>query len=443
MRAASRTAAVLAGLGGCLPSRLVTNTELAAYLDTSDEWIRGRTGIGARHWVDPGTSTGDLAVRAGERALQAAGVDGVDAVVVATTTPDRLCPATAPEVAFRLGLVGVAAYDVAAVCTGFIYGLASAAGMIAAGNARRVLLIGAEAYSTIIDPKDRTTAVIFADGAAAVVLRAGDADEPGAIGPCDLGSDGSNSDLIEIPAGGSRRRSSGVPTEPEEHFFQMRGTEVYRHAVERMSGSARSALERASWCTADVDRFVPHQANGRISAAVAERLGIAPDRVLANIEHVGNTAAASIPLLLAQGAADGRLRPGQRVLLAAFGGGLTWAATTVTWPDVAAYADPPGEPGTDLTEADLTEPRTHRSHRRRSAMFQQLKQILTSKFQLDADEIDPSSTLEGLQLDSLDLVELALVIEKEFGARVSDDELAETQQLDAIIGLVEARTAKV
>ena len=333
------SAAVLVGLGGCLPGRRITNDDLSAYLDTSDEWIRGRTGIGARHWVEQGTSTSDLAVKAGARALQAAGGCPVDAVVVATTTPDRLCPATAPEVAYRLGLSGVAAYDVAAVCTGFIYGLASAVGMIAAGNARRVLMIGAETYSTIIDPKDRTTAVIFADGAAAVVLRAGEPDEPGAIGPCDLGSDGGNSDLIEIPAGGSRQRSAQTTTLPEDFYFRMRGKDVYRHAVDRMAGSALSALGRAGWRTADVDRFVPHQANNRISVAVAERLGIGGERVVANIERVGNTAAASIPLLLAEANNDGRLQSGQRVLLAAFGGGLTWAATTLTWPSVAALTD--------------------------------------------------------------------------------------------------------
>jgi 3-oxoacyl-[acyl-carrier-protein] synthase-3 len=330
------TAAVLAGLGGWLPPRRVTNDELASYLDTSDEWIRERTGIGARHLVDPGASTGDMAAEAGARAMRAAGVHEVDAVVLATTTPDRLCPATAPEVAFRLGLTGVAAYDVAAVCTGFMYGLATAAGLIAGGNAGRVLLIGAETYSAIIDPKDRASAVIFGDGAAGVVLRAGSADEPGAIGPCDLGSDGGNSDLIEIPAGGARQRSSGEPALPEDSFFKMRGREVYRHAIERMSGSARAALDRAGWSTSDVQRFVPHQANARISAAVAERLEIDPRLVVGNIEHVGNTAAASIPLLLAEATADGRLRPGHRVLLAAFGGGLTWAATTLVWPDVPA-----------------------------------------------------------------------------------------------------------
>jgi 3-oxoacyl-[acyl-carrier-protein] synthase III len=337
------TAAVLAGIGAWLPARVVTNHDLAAYLDTSDEWIRSRTGIRSRRWVDQGTSTADLAVEAGWRAMRAARMERVDAVVVATTTPDRLCPATAPEVASRLGLTGVAAFDISAVCTGFLYGLATATGLIAAGNARRVLLIGAETFSTIIDPKDRATAVIFADGAGAVVLRAGRPSEPGAIGPCDLGSDGGQSDLIEIPAGGARQRSTGTTAPPEDHYFRMQGRDVFRHAVERMASSALAALDRAGWTTADVDRFVPHQANARISAAVADRLGVDPERVVSNVELVGNTSAASIPVLLAEGAIDGRLVAGQRVLLAAFGGGLTWGATTLWWPRVgalAAYGEP-------------------------------------------------------------------------------------------------------
>jgi 3-oxoacyl-[acyl-carrier-protein] synthase-3 len=181
--------------------------------------------------------------------------------------------------------------------------------------------------------------VIFGDGAAAVVLRAGSAHEPGVIGPCDLGSDGSRSDLIEIPAGGSRQRLSGRVALPEEHHFTMRGREVFRQAVERMARSAQAALDRRGWTTSEVDRFVPHQSNARISAAVAEWLDLDPTLLVDNIEHVGNTAAASIPLLLAEASADGRLAPGQRVLIAAFGGGLTWAATTLVWPDVSSFAD--------------------------------------------------------------------------------------------------------
>ena len=332
-----RGAAVIAGLGAFLPPNTVTNKDLAAYLDTTDEWIRTRTGIATRHRVDPGTSTGDLAVGAGALALKAAGGAGVDAVVLGTTTPDRLCPATAPEVASRLGLTDVAAFDVNAVCSGFMYGLGTAAGLIAAGIARRVLLIGAETFTSILDPQDRTTAAIFGDGAGAVVLRAGDPEEPGAVGPLLLGSDGNCSDLIRIPAGGSRQRSSGTTAPPEDHYFRMEGGDTYRHAVERTTAVAGAALEQAGWSVGQVDRFADHQANARIVGAVADRLGIEPgERRLANIDRVGNTAAASLPLLLAESVADGSLRPGHRTLLAAFGGGLTWGATTVVWPDAPA-----------------------------------------------------------------------------------------------------------
>lgn len=330
--------AVLAGVGGFLPPKVVTNDELAAYLDTSDEWIRSRTGISTRHWVDTGVATSDLAVQAGLLAIQSAGESDVDALVLATTTPDRPCPGTAPDVATRLGLSGIPACDVSTVCSGFLYGLATAAGWIAAGMARRVLLIGAETYSTILNPKDRNTAVIFGDGAGAVVLRAGETGDPGALGPCVLGSDGTNSDLISIPAGGSRQRSRGERVDPADTYFQMRGRDVYRHAVDRMCESVTRVVTEAGWSMSEVDRLAPHQANARISTAVAERLGLPQDRVLSNIEHVGNTAAASIPLLLAQTAADGRLAEGHKVVLTAFGGGLTWGATTLCWPDITAHA---------------------------------------------------------------------------------------------------------
>jgi 3-oxoacyl-[acyl-carrier-protein] synthase III len=337
-------AAVIAGLGAWLPPRVVTNDELAAYLDTTDEWIRSRTGIAARRRVDPGVSTGDLATEAGRRALEASGDQQVDAVVLGTTTPDRRCPATAPEVASRLGLTGAAAFDVSAVCTSFLYGLGVSAGLIAAGIARRVLLIGAEAFSTLLDPADRVTAAIFGDGAGAVVLRAGEPEEPGAIGPVVLGSDGENSDLIMIPAGGSRQRSAGTEAGPADHYFRMNGPDTYRHAVERTTAASRTALELAGWQPDEVDRFAAHQANARIVGSVADRLGIpAGKRRLANIERFGNTAAASVPILLAQATASGALRPGHRTLIAAFGGGLTWGASTVVWPHTASLVSPGAE----------------------------------------------------------------------------------------------------
>ncbi|MET9550489.1 beta-ketoacyl-ACP synthase III [Streptomyces sp. NPDC006627] len=326
--------AVVCGIGSYVPPNKVTNDELSQRLDTSDAWIRSRTGIAERYVVSPGTATSDLAVEAGQRALKSASTEQVDAVVLATTTPDQPCPATAPSVAARLGLGHVAAFDVAAVCSGFLYGLASASGLIASGMAERVLLVAADAFTTIVNPEDRTTAVIFADGAGAVVLRAGDAGEPGAVGPLVLGSDGELSHLIEVPAGGSRQRSSGTPGEPGDQYFRMLGRDTYRHAVERMTATSQEAAERSGWRLDDVDRFAAHQANARILDSVAERLGIPAERQLSNIEQVGNTGAASLPLLLSQSAADGRLDAGHRVLLTAFGGGLSWGATTLVWPEV-------------------------------------------------------------------------------------------------------------
>ena len=324
-------AAVVAGLGGWLPARVVTNDELPAELDTSDEWIRSRTGIARRHFAAPGTATSDLAVEAGARALKSSGEPLADAVLVATTTPDRSCPATAPEVAARLGLSGAAAFDVAAVCTGFVYGLACGAGLIATGVAGRVLVIGAETYSSILNPLDRGTAMIFGDGAGAVVLRAGAADEPGVLGPFDL---------IAVSGGGSRQRLSGVPEVAADRYFTMAGREVFLEAVLRMAASSQTVLDRAGWRIADVDKLVCHQANIRIMNQLADHLRIPRTRVVSNIDRVGNTAAASIPLALAHGVVDGAVRPGHRVLLTAFGGGLTWGSTVLTWPDLTD-CDPP------------------------------------------------------------------------------------------------------
>ena len=330
-------AAVLRGLGAVVPPRVVTNDELAQRLDTSDAWIRSRTGIAQRHVSAPGTATSDLAVDAGARALKAADRDHVDLVVVATTTPDHPCPATAPTVASRLGLGTVAAYDIAAVCTGFLYGLSTATAAIVSGMAESVLVIGAETYSSILNPNDRTTSVIFGDGAGAVVLTAGDREEPGAVLEVDLGSDGTLAELIMIPAGGSRQRLSGLPVSPDDTYFRMDGKRVFRSAVERMEGAARTVLERTGWTVDSVDRFVGHQANVRILATVAEQLGVPRDRVVVNLDKVGNTSAASIPLALADAANSGGLAVGERVLLAAFGGGVTWGASALVWPDISVF----------------------------------------------------------------------------------------------------------
>ncbi|MFD5656095.1 3-oxoacyl-ACP synthase III family protein [Streptomyces hirsutus] len=330
MRDRGVPASVLVGVGSCLPSRRVANEELAERLGRSPEWMFQRSGIRFRHVVEPGTTSGDLAVAAGREALAEAAAGDVAAVVVATTSPDRPCPGTAPRVASRLGLAGAAALDVQAVCAGFVYALGVAQGLIAAGTADSALVIGTDALSLSVAPDDPTS-MLFGDGAGAVVLRSGHREEPGALGRCVLDSDGDGRDLITLRGGGTEERSAAraVPADP---YLRLQGREVFRRAVEHMASASRAALDAAGWKPQDVDRIVPHQANARITAMLAERLSVAADRALANIEHVGNTSAASIPILLDHARRAGDLQPGHRVLLTAFGGGLTWGATTLVWP---------------------------------------------------------------------------------------------------------------
>ncbi|MGW7100107.1 beta-ketoacyl-ACP synthase III [Streptomyces sp. NPDC054838] len=323
---------MLTGLGAWLPPRRVPNSELCTRIDTSDQWIRERIGIAERRIAEPHIATGDMAAEAGARAMASAGTDTVDALVLASSTPDHPCPATAPWVAHRLGLPPVAAFDVMAGCSGFVYACAVAAGLIASGTAYRVLVVGSEAMTSIVNPDDRTTAPIFGEGAGAVVLEAGPPHAEGALGPVAWGSDGSLADAIVVPAGGARGRYGRRLAAPDDHFVHMRGNEVFRHAVRRMTAAAREATAAAGWEISDVDRLIAHQANQRITATVADSLDIPVARVPSNIEAVGNTAAASVPLLLARAADQGELKPGHKVLLVAFGSGLAWAATTLVWP---------------------------------------------------------------------------------------------------------------
>lgn len=326
-----RRAAVLAGLGGWLPPRVVDNEELSRRLDTTDEWIRARTGIRERRIAGDETSTIDMAVEAGRKALRSADSTRVDALVLATATADHVCPASAPQVAAELGLHGIAAFDVNAVCSGFVYALATGAGLIAGGISGRVLVIGADKFSVLVDQADRTTVPIFGDGAGAVMLRAGSPEEPGALGPFDLHSAGEFADLLLVPAGGARERFS---SNSKDYFLGMQGAAVFRHAAAKMAESSRAVLEQANVTIDAVDRFVGHQANVRILRAAAKQLGLAEERLVVNIERVGNTSAASIPLALADASRDGELRAGQRVLLSAFGAGLTWGSTVLTWPNI-------------------------------------------------------------------------------------------------------------
>jgi len=327
-----RTRMVLHGIGGALPRRVVTNEELARTLDTSDEWITSRTGIRARHVVDPATATSDLAVAAARRALEHADVTSVDLVIVATSTPDHRCPATAPDVAARLGLGTVPAFDLAAVCSGFVYGLAQADALIRSGSAQRVLLIGADAFTTLVDPADRSNAVIFGDGAGAVVLGAGSEADGGAFGPFRLGSDGGGLELIRVEAGGSR--SPEVDRTDPSAWFAMQGRAVFAAAVAAMADSCRGVLAEAGWTSDDVDHLVAHQANRRILTMVAASIGIPVERAVLHLDRVGNTSAASIPLAMAAHA--GAFETGARVLLTAFGGGTTWGAGALTWPSFSA-----------------------------------------------------------------------------------------------------------
>ncbi|MGW2597198.1 3-oxoacyl-ACP synthase III family protein [Streptomyces klenkii] len=321
---------VLAGLGCWLPPTVVTNADLMS--PTMDDFVRRRIGIARRHRADDGQATVHLATEAGTRALASANVPRVDALILATTTPDRLCPAGAPEVASRLGMTGVPAFDLNAGCSGFLYGCELARGLIAAATAGTVLVVGAETCSTMINHQDAGTAPIFGDGAGAAVLRRAEPGEDPTFGPSVWGSDGTLADAIAIPAGGSRRRAPSPELGGADAFLHLRGAEVVRNAVKRMSTAATAAVEAARWSLHDVDVLVAHQANAAITQAVAATLSFPADRMPSNIAHVGNTAAASVPILLAHAASDGSIKPDQRVLMVAFGSGLSWAATTATWP---------------------------------------------------------------------------------------------------------------
>ena len=329
------------GIGAALPDRVVTNDDWAEVLDTDDEWIRSRTGIAERRFAAPGETTTTLANDAARAALADAGVDADDltAIIVATTTPDRPMPGTAVEVAAELG-TEVAAFDVQAVCAGFVTALRVAGPLAVAGP---VLVLGAETMSRIIDHQDRATAVLFGDGAGALVLGpAASASRPhpafgrgGTLGPFDLGSDGTQVGILEVPAGGSRAPASAATVAANEHTIRMHGPEVYRNAVVRMAESSAAVLASAGLTSDDVDVLVGHQANARILDGVARRLDIPAERCQLSVDRHGNTSAASIPLALADAAASGRLRPGARVLLTAFGAGLSWASCLLTLGDDA------------------------------------------------------------------------------------------------------------
>ena len=319
---------VVLGCGSYLPEKVVTNQDLAGRLETSDDWITTRTGIKKRHIAADNQNTSDLAIEAARRALAASKVSAsdIDLVILATSTPDQTFPATAVTVQAELGMSRGAAFDLQAVCSGFVYALATADNFLRAGNHKRALVIGAETYSRILDWEDRATCVLFGDGAGALVLEAqlhpGANDDPGIHVTC-LRSDGRYRDKLYVDGGPSSTQTTG--------HLRMEGREVYRHAVVKTAEVMQEALRKAGVDIMDVDWIVPHQANRRILDATAVKLGVAPERIIVTVDRHANTSSASIPLALDAGVQDGRIRSGQLLMLESMGGGFTWGSALLRW----------------------------------------------------------------------------------------------------------------
>ena len=322
----------ITGVGLYAPEKVLTNADLEAMVDTSDEWITTRTGIKERRLAAPEEAASDLALPAARQALERSGTaaEDLDLVVVATATPDMLFPATAPILADELGARKAAAYDLLAGCTGFVYALAQAYGALATGLSKRALVVGTETLSKITNWQDRSTCILFGDGAGAAVV------EPvadGGILGFELGADGSGGPDLCVPAGGSRRPVSAEALEEEAQFIKMNGAEVFRFATRVMVSSAEELLAACYASVDDVDLYVPHQANKRIIDHAVKNLGLDPAKVFLNIDRYGNTSSASIPIGLAEAQADGLLEEGTRVLMSAVGAGLTWGSVYMTWTD--------------------------------------------------------------------------------------------------------------
>ena len=318
----------IVGCGSYLPARIVTNAELAQRVDTTDEWIVQRTGIRQRHVAADTETTSTLGLKAAQAALADAGMEAaeLDLIIVATATPDHTFPATATQIQAALGVHSGVAFDLQAVCSGFVFALATADKFLSTGAAKTALVIGAETFSRILDWEDRTTCVLFGDGAGAVVLKA----EPGEGTLADRGvlathirSDGRYKDKLYVDGGPGSTKTVG--------FLRMEGKEVFRHAVQNLAETVRHTFQETGLSGADIDWFVPHQANRRIIDATADKLGIRHDRVVVTVDRHGNTSAASIPLALAEAHHDGRIKRGQLVLIEAMGGGFTWGSALIRW----------------------------------------------------------------------------------------------------------------
>lgn len=320
--------AVVRGVGHYLPERVVPNSEFESQVETSDEWIRSRTGIERRHFAAAGETTSDMGARAAQAALSDAGmtVADIDALIVATSTPDLTFPSAASIVQDKIGMRQGFAFDVQAVCAGFVFALANANALILSGQARRVVVIGAETFSRILDWQDRTTCVLFGDGAGALVLEAQDGAGTNAdrgILATDLNSDGSYRDLLYVDGGVSTTGTAG--------HLRMQGNQVFRHAVEKLASTAHASLAKIGLSGEDVDWIVPHQANLRIITSTAQRMQVPMDRVVVTVQDHGNTSAASIPLALSVGKARGQIKTGDLIVTEAIGGGLAWGSVVLRW----------------------------------------------------------------------------------------------------------------
>jgi 3-oxoacyl-[acyl-carrier-protein] synthase-3 len=326
---ANGTAVSITGLGCFVPERVLTNAELKTLVDTSDEWIMERTGIRERRIASDEQAMSDLALPAAREALAKAGVEpkDIDLVIVATVTPDMMFPTTSALIADALGATEAAAYDLLAGCTGFMYAIAQAYGMLAGGLAQRALVVGGDVLSKILDWEDRSTLVLFGDGAGAVVM---ERVERGGFLGFELGADGGGGEHLWLPGSGSRK------FDDPESFVKMNGREVFKFATRVMVSSAEKLLDRCGLTIEDVDVYVPHQANVRIIDHAARKLGVPDERVVVNVDRYGNTSSGSIPLALADAAADGRLRPGELVLMTGMGAGLTWGSALIEWTEEMA-----------------------------------------------------------------------------------------------------------
>lgn len=321
----------IVGYGKYVPERILTNADLEQMVETNDEWIVSRTGIRERHIAAPEQATSDLAYEAAVRALKTAGMtaEELELIIVATVTPDTFFPSTACILQDKLGAKNAAAFDLSAACSGFVYGMATANGMLQTGMYNNALVIGADTLSRITDYTDRNTCVLFGDGAGAVVL--GEVSEGRGFLSFDLGAEGSGGSLLKLEAGGSRQPASAETVQEKKHFIYMNGREVFKFAVRVMGTATEEVLRKAGKGKEDIDLFVPHQANIRIIQSAMQRLDLPEEKCIINVDKYANTSAASIPLALVEAAEEGRMKEGDTILLVGFGGGLTWGASVLVW----------------------------------------------------------------------------------------------------------------